>query len=217
MSKSDGRTRRASDQTVLVARHASPKPTLVHVHLVAPITLIAHDESEPSTGFASPGVHHWQPLDQPRQLPTLVQPSDLLGPTNASTPDEDHWKSQIVAPNDTLQLVQGLRVDRYISFIDRDSEPADDGSDGPAVLESLADHAEAGVEDHDHPRVTVGEGWGGVVGRASVVVGRGPETEDRVGDPDPVENGGPSGAAEAEIGFGFGLFLLEEGLDVLKG
>lgn len=184
---------------------------------MAPITLIAHDESEPSTGFASPGVHHWQPLDQPRQLPTLVQPSDLLGPTNAPPPDEDHRKAQILAPNDPLQLVQGLRIDRYISFIDRDAEPADDGSDGPAVLEGLADHAEAGVEDHDRPWVTVGEGWGGVLGRASVVVGRSPEAEDRVRDPDPVENRGPSGAEEAEIGFGFGLFLLEEGLDILKG
>lgn len=63
--------------------------------------------------------------------------------------------------------------------------------DGPAVLEGLADHAEAGVEDY-HPLVAVGEGRG-VVGRTSIV-GRRPEAKDRVGDPDPVENGDPSGA-----------------------
>lgn len=166
---------------------------------MAPITLLTHDKPETTTTAANTAVRRRKSFNQPLQIAILVQSSDLVGPTHVHPAHIDPRKTQILLslslPNYPLQLVQERPIHGHVSLVDLDLVPLEDGSDGPAVIERLPDHAEAGVVDH-HPIL-------GVRRRLIVVAVCG----GRPG-PDPVEDGGFSGGAGG---------VSEEGLDVFEG
>lgn len=148
--------RTAPDQTVHIADLARSEPRkLIHIDPTAPVALVTHNISQPSTLAAVPGAHRRgtdppaTAADQIPQLPALVQPLQLLGPADEPPADEHAGDGQFPAAGDALELVDEARVHGEVTLIDRDVESAEDRADGIAVLEGLPDHAEAGHVDHD--------------------------------------------------------------------
>ena len=151
-------TCRAPDQAVGVARRAAPEPGLHRMNLVAPITLVAHDKSQPSAEVACVGLRAREPFNHPLQLAALVQPPYVVGAADVNAADEHARQSSGRAPaaaEDRLELVSEPVVDGDVALVDGDAESAEDGADGAAVIEGAADDAEAGVVDDDGAGVGV--------------------------------------------------------------
>lgn len=200
---------------------------LVRVDLAAPAAPLAHRVPQPSARAARAGPRRGRRAagDQRPQLAALVQLPDILGAAHEPPADEDAGEGQPPAAQDALQLRHVPGVHRQVALVHGDAEPAEDRQDGAAVLEGLADHAEACEVDNDGGLLLVGgagrelrlEGRGGGATVVVVMVEGGWRWRGRIavgpaGDPDPVENGGgPRG-----VGFGVGLIGAEV-LDVLEG
>ena len=122
---------------------------------------------------AEVGIHCGQALEKLLELATLVQPPQLLGPTNVPSVNEDTWQGQPgFATRDPTELREKTRVHGQVALVQRDAEPAQDGTHRFAVLERGADHAQAREVDHHallraengRRRVWLGGAWGFVVG-----------------------------------------------------
>lgn len=122
-----------------------------------------------------------------------MKPLHLLGPADEPLADEDARDGQPPAAGHRLELPDEGRVHGEVPLVDRDAEPAEDRPDGPAVLERLADHAEAcEVDDHRGGRRRRRR-WGGVA-----------EVEVAAKGGDAVEDVGATGG----IGWGLRLWSL---------
>lgn len=87
-----------------------------------------------------------QPLHVLLELAALVEAEHFLSPADVSAVDEDPRKHQfrlLRQAQDPLELVREPGVHRQIAFVNRDTECAQDRSDGLAVIECGPDHPQA--------------------------------------------------------------------------
>lgn len=109
-------------------------------------------------------IHCGQPFKKLPKLATLVQPPHLLGPTNVPTVDENSGQGQPGFPTrDSLELREKTRVHGHVSLVQRDPEPAQDGTHRFAVLECGSYDVQAGEVDH-HALLRTGDGGAWVIG-----------------------------------------------------
>lgn len=168
-------TRDAPDQATLVASRTRLEPTFLRVHLARTGTLPAQHEPMIVAHVAHTEVriHCGQALEKLLELATLVQPPQLLGPTDVPSVNEDTWQGQTgFVTRYPTELREETRVHGHVALVQRDAEPAQDGTHRFAVLERGADHAQAREVDHHallraengRRRVWLGGAWGFVVG-----------------------------------------------------
>ena len=118
---------------------------------MATVTLVAHDESEPSAPITTVDlIRPREPFDHPLQLAALVEPPDVFGAADVLASDENPRQRRAApAAEDRAELVAEPIVDRHVALVDGDAEVPEDRLDGAAVVEGAADDAEAGEVDDD--------------------------------------------------------------------
>lgn len=110
---------------------------------MAPVAFYADYESVPATRVARVKLGRRQPLHVLLELAALVEAEHFFSPADVSAADEDPRKHQfrlLREAQDPLQLVREPGVHRQIAFVDRNTECAQDRSDGLAVFECGPNH-----------------------------------------------------------------------------
>lgn len=78
-----------------------------------------------------------------------MQVDDLVRSSYVPSTDENPRESQLLLVEERLELLEKPGVHGEISLIHGDAEALEDGPDGAAVLEGLANDAKAGEVDDD--------------------------------------------------------------------
>lgn len=122
---------------------------------MTPTAILAHGIPHPPAGTAR-SARGRAVAEEPLQLAALVELPDLLRPADQPPADQHAGQGRQILPRDPLQLFQELPVHRQIPLIHVDAQPAEDRSDGPAVLVGPANHPQA-REVERHGRLRRGE------------------------------------------------------------
>lgn len=170
-------TVRTSYQTVLVAFHAPPHPSLLlNIDLPAAATSRAGYKPHPAASVTDKGGVLARNLPkQPYELPGLMHLPNLLSVSDPSIADEHLRKREGPTIERGLKLAAEGGVQGDVALVDGEAEPEEDGADGAAVLEGLANPSERGAVEDDLGalgRIVVGEQSGRGEPRP-VVVGQG--------------------------------------------
>lgn len=172
---------------------------------MAAVAVLAQNEPDPATALAGASVRRRDPIHVLLKLAGLVELSNLVGSTDVPAADEDLGKAELPPAKDPLQLREESHIHRQIPLVNCDAEAAEDGSDGAAVLKSLADHPKRGEVEHDLLLLPGGEATG-FRGRGRQEGGA--RRPDSVEDRGRLRDGGGGGAGAEP--------LINEGMDVFE-